>query len=495
MLGNRKHELKSKLAALDRSYATIEFQMDGTILTANDNFLSATGYELGEIQGKNHSIFIDSAYTESGAYSAFWDKLRAGDAFFDQFPRIDKQGKRIWLQASYNPVTDRSGRPYKVIKLAKDITAEKLQALEYEGCMTAITKSQAMIAFISFEVDGTIIDANEAFLKTMGYRLDEIQGKHHSMFLLPQQSNTPEYRQFWQDLGEGRYAAGEYKRIGKGGQTVHLQASYNPIVDQTGKTIKVVKLGTDITDAVNERERWLSIQRDINAELVTITDTIDATSEQAAGAASASTQTSSNVQTVAASAEELAASVTEIRRQVDNARSISSDAVGEANRTSETIAGLAEAAKAIGEVICLIDEVAGQTNLLALNATIEAARAGEAGKGFAVVASEVKNLANQTGRATEDIRSQINGVQQITTEAVTMIGTVSAIITQINDISGVIASAVEQQSAVTEEVSSNMHVASQGVAEISQAMNKIASATENINHAVGKVKTASQAIV
>ena len=162
---------------------------------------------------------------------------------------------------------------------------------------------------------------------------------------------------------------------------------------------------------------------------------------------------------------------------------------GEANRTSETIAGLAEAAKAIGEVINLIDEVAGQTNLLALNATIEA------GKGFAVVASEVKNLANQTGRATEDIRMQINGVQQIITEAVTMIGTVSEVITQINEISGAIASAVEQQNAVTEEVSSNMYVASQGVAEISQAMNKISSATENINHAVDKVKTASQAIV
>ena len=486
--------MKSKLAALDRSYAIIEFELDGTILTANDNFLSATGYELSEIRGKNHSMFVDTAHTRPEEYKAFWNKLRADEGFFDQFPRLGKDGKRIWLQATYSPVTDRSGRPYKVLKLAQDITTEKLQALEYEGCMTAITKSQAMIAFISFEPDGTIIDANDAFLKTMGYRLDEIQGKHHSLFISPQEVNSPEYRQFWQNLRKGRYAADDYKRIGKNGQPVHIQASYNPIIDQTGKVVKVVKLGTDITKAVDERDRWLSIQQDINAELGTITDTIDDTSRQAAGAATASTQTSSNVQTVAASAEELAASVSEIRRQVEDARSISAEAVEEADRTSQTISGLAEAAKAIGEVISLIDEVAAQTNLLALNATIEAARAGEAGKGFAVVASEVKNLANQTGRATEDIRNQINGVQQITTEAVEMIGGVSATITRINDISGAIASAVEQQSAVTEEVSSNMHVASQGVAEISQAMNRIASATEDINHAVGKVKNASQAI-
>ena len=480
------------MAALDRFYAVIEFELDGTILTANDNFLSVMGYELDEIKGKTHSMFVDAAYATSEEYQVFWDKLRAGEAFFAQFPRLDKDGNRIWIQASYTPVTDRSGRPYKVIKLAKDITEEKLQALEHEGCMTALAKSQAIICF---ELDGTILDANEAFLDVTGYRLDEIKGKHHSIFVLPEEVKSPEYREFWQKLGEGRYAAGEYKRIGKNGKPVHIQASYNPIMDDAGNPIKVVKFASDVTAMVNERERRVCIQREINTELAAITDTIDVTSKQAASAASASTQTSSNVQTVAASAQELAASVTEIRRQVDHARSISSDAVGEANRTSETITGLAEAAKAIGDVISLIDEVADQTNLLALNATIEAARAGEAGKGFAVVASEVKNLANQTGRATEDIRNQIDSVQKITTDAVGMITGVSGIITQINDISSAIASAVEQQSAVTEEVSSNMHVASQGVAEISQAMSNIASATENINYAVGKVKTASQAIV
>ena len=486
--GNQTNELESRLAALDRFYACIEFELDGAILTANDNFLSITGYRLGEIQGKNYSIFVDDAYAESEGYKTFWERLRSGESFFDEFPRLNKEGERIWLQAGCSPVTDQSGRPGKVIKTARDITAEKLWAVEYEGCMTAITKSQAII---SFELDGTIIEANDAFLNAMGYRLDEIQGRHHSMFVPPEEASSPEYRRFWQILGEGRYMTGEYRRIGKGGRPVYIQGSYNPIIDQTGKPVKVMKFAADVTAAVNEREHLFSIQRDINSELGSITETIDAASKQAAAA---STQASGNVRTVVAGAEELAASVSEIRRQMDNARSISSDAVHEADRTSEIISGLAEAAKAIGDVIGLIDELADRTDLLALNAAIEAARAGEAGKGFAVVAAEVKNLSRQTGRATEDIRGQINDVRQSTAEAVEMIGGVSRVIIQINDIFSTIARAVQQQSALTEEVSSNMHSASQGVAEISGAMGRITSAAESINRAVSKIKTASQEI-
>ena len=486
--GNQTNELESRLAALDRFYACIEFELDGTILTANDNFLSITGYRLSEIQGKNYSMFVDDAYAESEGYKTFWERLRSGESFFDEFPRLNKEGERIWLQAGCSLVTDQSGRLCKVIKTARDITAEKLRAVEYEGCMTAITKSQAII---SFELDGTIIEANDAFLNAMGYRLDEIQGRHHSMFVPPEEVSSPEYRRFWQILGEGRYMTGEYRRIGKGGRPVYIQGSYNPIIDQTGKPVKVMKFAADVTAAVNEREHLFSIQRDINSELGSITETIDAASKQAAAA---SAQASGNVRTVVAGAEELAASVSEIRRQMDNARSISSDAVHEADRTSEIISGLAEAAKAIGDVIGLIDELADRTDLLALNAAIEAARAGAAGKGFAVVAAEVKNLSRQTGRATEDIRSQINDVRQSTAEAVEMIGGVSRVIIQINDIFSTIARAVQQQSTLTEEVSSNMHSASQGVAEISGAMGRITSAAENINRAVSKIKTASQEI-
>ena len=486
--GNQTNELESRLAALDRFYACIEFELDGAILTANDNFLSITGYRLDEIRDKNYSIFVDDAYAESEGYKTFWERLRSGESFFDEFPRLNKEGERIWLQAGCSPVTDQSGRPCKVIKTARDITAEKLRAVEYEGCMTAITKSQAII---SFELDGTIIEANDAFLNAVGYRLDEIQGRHHSMFVPPEEASSPEYRRFWRILGEGRYMTGEYRRIGKGGRPVYIQGSYNPIIDQTGKPVKVMKFAADVTAAVNEREHLFSIQRDINSELGSITETIDAASKQAAAA---STQASGNVRTVVAGAEELAASVSEIRRQMDNARSISSDAVHEADRTSEIISGLAEAAKAIGDVIGLIDELADRTDLLALNAAIEAARAGEAGKGFAVVAAEVKNLSRQTGRATEDIRGQINDVRQSTAEAVEMIGGVSRVIIQINDIFSTIARAVQQQSTLTEEVSSNMHSASRGVAEISGAMGRITSAAESINRAVSKIKTASQEI-
>jgi methyl-accepting chemotaxis protein len=230
--------------AINKSQAVIEFAMDGTILHANDNFLNAMGYSQEEIVGKHHSMFADHAYAQSAEYREFWEKLRRGEFDAGQYKRFGKGGKEIWIQASYNPVLDAKGKPLKVIKFATDITEQKMKAADYEGQISAIGKSQAVIEFTP---DGKILNANDNFLKTLGYTLEEVKGQHHGMFAEPVYRQSAEYRIFWEKLGRGEYDAGQYKRIGKGGREIWIQASYNPILDANGKVFKVVKYATDIT--------------------------------------------------------------------------------------------------------------------------------------------------------------------------------------------------------------------------------------------------------
>ncbi len=484
-------ELASKLDALEKSQAVIEFNLDGTIVTANPNFLNAMGYRLDEIQSKHHSMFVDPELRERAEYREFWDALRRGEFQSREFPRIAKGGRAVWIQASYNPLIDRSGKPYKVVKFATDITAQKLKSADYEGQIAAIQKSQAVI---EFNLDGTIITANENFLTTLGYRLDEIQGKHHGMFVEPQVRDSSAYREFWDSLRRGDYQAAEYKRVGKGGKAIWIQASYNPIRGADGKLAKVVKFATDTTAQVEDRIRRGEVQKSIDIDLGQITEAVASTSERVTSAASASTQTSSNMQAVASGAEELAASVGEISRQASDALTISLQAVQQANETSAIVSGLAIAAQKIGDVVKLINNIAEQTNLLALNATIEAARAGDAGRGFAVVASEVKSLATQTAKATDEISAQIAEVQGTTTSAVNVIEAITQTISRINEISAAIAASVEEQASVTQSISANMQVAAKGVTDINSNMNDIADATRSVDESTRKVPEASRAL-
>jgi methyl-accepting chemotaxis protein len=484
-------ELHAKLDALSKSQAVIEFNLDGTIVTANENFLKALGYTLAEIQGKHHSMFVEPAYKESAEYRAFWEKLGKGQFQAAEYKRIAKGGRPIWIQASYNPLIGRGGMPYKVVKFATDITAEKMRSADYEGQIKAIHKSQAVI---EFNLDGTIIVANENFTATVGYSLAEIQGKHHSMFMPQAMRDSAEYRSFWDRLRDGQYQAGEFERAGKGGRVIFLQASYNPIVDANGKLYKVVKFASDITEQVERRNRRAEAQKLIDADLTHITESVSTANNQATAAAAASTETSSNMQAVAAGAEELAASVSEISRQAADALSISTKAVEQANETNAIVSGLTQAAQKIGDVVKLINSIAEQTNLLALNATIEAARAGEAGRGFAVVASEVKSLATQTSKATDEISGQIAGVQTSTASAVAVIEGISQTIARINEISAAIAASVEEQSSVTQSMSQNMQVAARGVGDINASVTQIATMAQSVDTATRKVKEASRAI-
>jgi len=484
-------ETSAKIDALNKSQAVIEFNLDGTIITANGNFLKAMGYSLEEIRGKHHGMFVDPSHRASAEYRAFWDALRRGEYQAREFKRIAKGGRTIWIQASYNPLVGRGGKPYKVVKFATDITQQKLLNADYEGQIKAIHKSQAVI---EFALDGTIQTANENFLKTVGYSLQEIQGKHHSMFVEAGYRDSPAYRTFWDTLRRGEYQAAEFKRLGKGGRPVWIQACYNPIADADGKFVKVVKFATDITAQVEERLKRADVQRSIDHDLGDITDAVHAASDRVASAANASTASSTNLQAVAAGTEQLAASVGEISRQSALALSISTEAVQQANQTNAIVSGMASAAQKIGDVVSLINNIADQTNLLALNATIEAARAGEAGRGFAVVAAEVKNLASQTAKATGEISSQIGEVQGTTASAVGVIETISQTIARINEISAAIAAAVEEQASVTESMSANMHVVAKGVSDINADISDIAGATRSIDDATRKVKEASRAM-
>jgi len=241
-------DYKGQIAAIGKAQAVIEFNMDGTVITANENFLKALGYTLEEVKGRHHSMFVDEAYRQSAAYKEFWTKLNRGEYDAAEYKRIGKGGREVWIQASYNPILDLNGKPFKVVKYATDVTHQKLLNADYQGQIAAIGKAQAVI---EFNMDGTVITANNNFLGALGYSLDEIKGKHHSMFVEEAYRQSPAYTEFWARLNRGEYQAAEYKRIGKGGREVWIQASYNPILDLNGRPFKVVKYATDITPQKN----------------------------------------------------------------------------------------------------------------------------------------------------------------------------------------------------------------------------------------------------
>jgi len=241
-------DYSGQIDAISKSQAMIEFNMDGTIIQANDNFLGALNYSLEEIQGKHHRMFVEPSYAQSPEYAQFWEKLNRGEYEAGEYKRLGKNAKEIWIQASYNPIYDINGKPFKIVKYASDVTAQKLKSADDAGQLEAIGKLQAVI---EFNMDGTIRTANDNFLNALGYRLNEVEGQHHSMFVEREYGNSAEYRQFWEKLNRGEYDSSEYLRVGKGGKEIWIKASYNPIFDLSGKPFKVVKYATDITEQKN----------------------------------------------------------------------------------------------------------------------------------------------------------------------------------------------------------------------------------------------------
>ncbi|MFP3369466.1 MULTISPECIES: PAS domain-containing methyl-accepting chemotaxis protein [unclassified Pseudomonas] len=353
---------QAKLAAISRSMAMIEFAPDGTILDANERFCQAMGYSADELRGKHHRLFCEPGYAQTAEYQQLWRELGQGKAISGTFERLDKAGREVWLEASYMPVLDEQRQVTSVIKVAADISQRVVQEHESESLLKAIGRSMAVIEFTP---QGRVIKANQNFLDTMGYRLDEVVGRHHGLFCLPQERESAEYREFWASLNRGEYHSHRFERINKQGQMVYLEASYNPIFDSKGRLYKVVKFASDITRQVS-------------------------TQQTAADAAHAS---SMQTDACARKGTEVVQQTVQVIEQISH----------ELNEAARSIDAVSKQSDVIGQIVLTIRGIADQTNLLALNAAIEAARAGDHGRGFAVVADEVRNLAARTSKATLEI--------------------------------------------------------------------------------------------
>ena len=467
--------------ALNASQAVIEFTPSGNILTANDVFLKAVGYSLSEIVGRHHSLFCDPNEIKGEAYGRFWRELADGHFASGVFKRFAKGSRPVWLQATYNPIRDPSGKVVKVIKFASDITEARIREIDYAGKIDAIARAQAVIEFTP---TGEILTANDNFLNAVGYRLEEIAGRHHSLFCESHYAGSPDYKQFWERLGRGEYQAAEYKRLGKGGREVHIQASYNPIFDDTGAVVKVVKFATDVTDAVKRRVRGAQLNQNLGNVVARISDA----HQRATIAATASTETGAIINSVAAASEELSQSVRDISHSMGFTRQ-SVEGVFRHTENAITSAGsLDRTAAAMNNVVALIQSIAGQINLLALNATIESARAGEAGKGFAVVASEVKQLANQAANSTKTIAAEIANMQSVTGEVVSALSLISGSMNHVMENVTSVASTLEQQNAVTQEITHNMQSAVTAVGDINESLDTISVTFSQVAEESEKVK-------
>jgi methyl-accepting chemotaxis protein len=485
-------DLRGQVQAIGRSQAVIEFALDGTIQTANENFLKTVGYSLEEIRGQHHRLFVEPAERETAAYQRFWTQLGHGEYQSGQYRRIAKGGREVWLQASYNPIFDAVGKPIKVVKYCTEVTEQKTRAADFEGQIKAIDKSQAVI---EFELNGVIRNANENFLRAVGYSIDEIRGRHHRMFVEAAYAESAEYRAFWEKLGRGDYDAGVYRRVGKGSREIWLQASYNPIFDASGRPVKVVKYASDISEQKKLTERLSRVM----AEIRTAGTEIQLSAEEIS---SGNASLSARVEAQAASLEETTASMmrmTEtVRENAENASQANQLALAACDHAERggkimhdavgAMQVINESSRKIADIIGVIDAIAFQTNLLALNAAVEAARAGEQGRGFAVVASEVRSLAGRSAAAAKEIKELIQ-------DSVAKIGDGSRLVEQSGKGLTDIVASVKKVTDIVGEISAASAEQASGIEQVGKAVASMDESTQQNAALVEQAAAASESIV
>ena len=521
----RRRDNRSKVDALSRSMAVIEFDLTGKVLNANTQFLNAMGYRLEEIKGKHHRIFMPEGEAEGPQYDAFWSDLAKGASRNGQVRRVTKTGEICWLESTYETLIDPEGRPFKVVKYAFDITSVKNMEAESRAKINAIEKVQAVI---EFDPQGTILEANALFCGVMGYTRDEIVGQKHRMFVEDDYAKSAEYAEFWEELRAGKTLSRQYRRVGKGGRLIFIEASYNPIMDASGRVVKVVKFAVDMTAfqlAIDQVGGALSkmAEGDLSARIETNLGPMDdirtifnraleqverAIGSVCEGAAevvreaqairASSNELSRRTETQAATLEQSAAALEQLTGSVSGSTELTNSARGQVGSAAEeadhsarivdnaivAMNEIAASSQKISSITGVIDDIAFQTNLLALNAGVEAARAGDAGRGFAVVASEVRALAQRSSEAAKEIADLLVNSERQVSEGVDLVDKTGAALKRINERVAEIRDSVVTIATSASEQSNGLAEMNKAVSDLDHTTQQNAAMAEETNAAV-----------